>query len=288
MPMKAKVSVGIPVYNEEKNIDKMLKFFYKKKFLFDLIEMIIVCSGCTDRSVDIVRKWSSKDDRIKLIIEKRREGKSSAMDKILKLSTGNYIIFIDADIILKRNTLDLLVKPLENPYVGTVIGRAIPTQSGFGVVDYFQELVWNLHHDICFSFRKIGGNIFSIRKSLIHRIPSKIINDDAYIAAQIPKSYVIFYEPKAESFMTEKVNLSGWINKRRRIAQGFIQLSKCGMNVSVPLHIILKNIIKEIIKNPRKFFHIVLAVLVEIYCNILAFYDIERGKLDYKWDKCDE
>jgi len=57
-----KVSIGIMAYNEEANIGRLLARLLEQRTQKVKIEKIlVVASGCTDRTEDIVRHWSQKN-----------------------------------------------------------------------------------------------------------------------------------------------------------------------------------------------------------------------------------
>jgi cellulose synthase/poly-beta-1,6-N-acetylglucosamine synthase-like glycosyltransferase len=279
-----KVSIGIPVFNEEKNIDNLLNILHKTKFKFDLKEILVVCSGCTDNSVSIVKKFVRKWEKIKFIIEKNRKGKFSAINKILKYSKSDIILFIDADTIPKGDTLNILIESFKGERVGVVTGKAIPIQSKRTIIGRLQNFLYEIHHEVSFSFPKMG-NIYAIRNGIIEKIPTKIINDDIYIPLKISQTYSIVYKPKAEIIMNEYYDFKSYMKVRRRIAQGNIQLSILGLNPYAPFRLLLKLAIKKILKEPSKFFYMFLASVIETYSYVMAFYDVKRGKIDYKWEK---
>jgi len=103
------VSIGICCYNEEANIDNLLKNLRNSQGLQTDTEIFVVCSGCTDSTVQIVRKYLAIDPRIYLIIEKERKGKASAINKILKRCRGRYIFLIPGDVLPEENCLPLLI-----------------------------------------------------------------------------------------------------------------------------------------------------------------------------------
>jgi len=282
--MKTKVSIGIPVYNEDKNIGRLLKNLFETKFDFYLKEIIIVCSGCTDDSVNIVNGWSKKRKSIRLIIEKKREGKSSAMNKILRYSRGDFILFIDGDTFPEKNSINVLIRRFDNPQVGVVTGRLLPIQTKRTLPGYFQNMIYDMHHELSFYFPKMG-KMWAIRRGLVKKIPRKIINDDVYIPMKISKKYKILYEPRAKHLMLDELNLREYVKQRRRIAQGYMQLRKMGFNVHTPPILLLASLFKVFRNEPKRLSHMLLAILIEIYCNILALYDIRQGRIDYKWEK---
>ena len=68
---KISLSIGIPAHNEEANIGRLLENLLTQPLEDFLIleEIIVVTSGCTDRTEKIVDKFAKKDERIKHIRE---------------------------------------------------------------------------------------------------------------------------------------------------------------------------------------------------------------------------
>ena len=75
--------MGICAHNEALNIGKLLNNILTKQKLPAESEVLVVCSGCTDQTVEIVKEFHNKDSRIKPIVEKERKGKASAVNQIL-------------------------------------------------------------------------------------------------------------------------------------------------------------------------------------------------------------
>ena len=65
-----KISVCVPVYNVEKYIGRCIDSIQSQSF--DDIEIIIVNDCTQDKSMDIIKKYSEKDNRIKIIEHKER------------------------------------------------------------------------------------------------------------------------------------------------------------------------------------------------------------------------
>jgi len=282
--MNTAVSIGISIYNEEKYIDNLLNCLLKKKLDFQLKEILIVCSGCTDSSVKIIKKWIEKEKKIKLIIEKMRKGKFSAVNKILKYSKGKYIILIDADTMPLGNTLNSLIETFKDSNVGAVTGRPIFLKTNDTITDNLQLLIHSLHHELSLYF-PIMSNVYAIKKGIVNKLPQKIINDDRYIPAVISKTHKIIYQPNSKILEIEHFGFRSYFKYRRRIAQGYIQLSKLGLKHSPSHHLLLKLLMRRLVKEPKSFLFTILAVFIEIYSYIMAFFDVEKGNLDYKWER---
>ena len=90
-----KVSVIIPVYNTEKYLRKCLNSVCNQT-LSD-IEIICIDDCSTDNSLNILKEYSSKDERIKLIEFKENKGAAVARNTGIDEAKGEYIGFIDSD-----------------------------------------------------------------------------------------------------------------------------------------------------------------------------------------------
>lgn len=88
------VSVIVPVYNGEKYIGHCLEKLLRQS-LKDL-EIICVNDGSTDKTLKIVQEYSERDSRIKLI-DKINQGPGPARNAGLKLASGEFVAFMDAD-----------------------------------------------------------------------------------------------------------------------------------------------------------------------------------------------
>ncbi len=90
-----KVSVIIPVYNAEKFLERCLTSLCNQT-LKD-IEIICVDDCSQDNSVNIVKEFMAKDERVHLISHTENGGSSKARNTGIKHSTGEYLGFVDAD-----------------------------------------------------------------------------------------------------------------------------------------------------------------------------------------------
>lgn len=89
-----KVSIGVPIYNQEKLLIRCLESLVSQS-LAD-IEIILVNDGSTDSSLQICREYAKKDKRI-VVIDKKNEGLASARQAALEASTGEFFAACDSD-----------------------------------------------------------------------------------------------------------------------------------------------------------------------------------------------
>ncbi len=90
-----KISVIMAVYNSEKFLEESIKSVLNQSFKD--FELIIVYDVSKDNSLKIIKKFLKKDKRIKLIINKKKEGPAEARNKGLLKAKGKYTAILDSD-----------------------------------------------------------------------------------------------------------------------------------------------------------------------------------------------
>ena len=98
-----KVSVIIPVYNVEKYLKECLDSVINQTL--EDIEIICINDGSTDNSSAILEEYAKKDNRIR-VINQTNQGVSSARNIGIKNTKSDFIIFLDADDWLDKNTVE--------------------------------------------------------------------------------------------------------------------------------------------------------------------------------------
>ena len=111
---KMKLSIIVCAYNEEKGIGTLLSNLSEQKLPpeIDDYEIIVVASGCTDRTVPIVKEFMTKNPKIRLIEEEERRGKASAMNKAIEAASGEILVFVPADVLPVKDGLYHLILPV--------------------------------------------------------------------------------------------------------------------------------------------------------------------------------
>lgn len=89
-----KITIGIPVYNEEKYIQKTVESILNQTY--SDLEILIVNDGSTDNTFKVLKKLILQDPRI-IVITQENKGISKTRNVILENASGDYITFIDAD-----------------------------------------------------------------------------------------------------------------------------------------------------------------------------------------------
>lgn len=105
------VSIILPVFNAERFLPQCLDSILRQTY--QNWELIAVDDGSKDGSMEILKSYEKRDNRIH-IISKENEGVSIARNIALKHAHGDYIYFVDSDDIVMSEALMILVKAMES------------------------------------------------------------------------------------------------------------------------------------------------------------------------------
>lgn len=114
------LSVIVPVYNVEGYVAETLESIL---ITHDInLEIVVVNDGSTDGSLEVVKKFQSRDPRVR-VHSQPNAGLGAARNKGISLARGRYIAFIDSDDLAERASLSKLVRSLEETGSDFAVGR---------------------------------------------------------------------------------------------------------------------------------------------------------------------
>lgn len=114
------VSIIVPVFNAELHLELLLTALLNQSI--SSIEIIAIDDGSTDRSLEILRRFSLKDERI-LVLTQNNSGVSAARNHGLQFARGEWIAFADSDDWIDPSTLETWQKFAEKNSLDLVIGN---------------------------------------------------------------------------------------------------------------------------------------------------------------------
>ena len=216
------ITVGIAVYNEENTIEKVLNLWQAEP----VDEIMIISSGSTDATDKIIGNISKKDSRIRLITEREKKGKPSAINKILAAAKGDIIIMSDGDVYIEPGAVDLLQARFSKNKIGLVAGHTVPLSSK-GVSGCWMRISCDILHDKRSKNIELDvtGNLYAIRKGIVEKIPENTTLDDVYVALGVKKKgYSIDYEPEAIVRVKGVATVGDFISQKTRTRVGWRQI----------------------------------------------------------------
>jgi len=117
------VSVVMSCYNAGEILARAIESVLSQSF--QKFEFIIIEDGSTDNTLDLLKAWSQKDDRIHLVLNEKNLGLAHSLNKGIAAATGKYIARMDADDKAHASRFEKQVTFLEsNPSVD-IVGTGI-------------------------------------------------------------------------------------------------------------------------------------------------------------------
>ncbi len=281
--------IATMAYNEEVCIGRMMEAVLTQQLKqVEIAEIIVVASGCTDRTEEIVLEFAQRDPRIRLVTEPSRSGKASAVNLLLRQTTQEIIVFVNADTVPAPNAIEQLVLPFHDPAIGMTGGRPIPINDPHTFMGYAVHLLWALHHQISLRHPKIGELIAF--RNFFHQIPQDSAVDEASIEPLIRgQGLRLHYAPEAIVYNCGPETVADFLRQRRRIYAGHIYVRKTlgyGVSTMKTTRILSLLLFSPGVKRDWRFLIWgSAAVILEAYARMLGATDYHLHKRKHTvWD----
>lgn len=186
MKINELVSILVPVYNMEKNIERNINILTEKISPFiSNFEIIISDDGSEDNSKNVIEKICNENKNIIGVYSKENHGKGNALKRACEIANGKYIIFCDGDMEIDPSQLENFFEIMHKENADIVIGSKRHKNS---VVNYSN--VRKLISFVYFMFVKIffhlpiqdtqtGLKLFK-REAIINVFPRILVKAFAY------------------------------------------------------------------------------------------------------------
>ena len=219
-------SVGITAHNEEANIAEILEAVLNQRLhLVEITEIIVVASGCTDRTIDIVREYAAQYPIIRPFVQEQREGKSSAINVFLKHAMENLCVLESGDTIPHEDAIENMVRMFADPAVGMTGAHKVPVNTPEHIVGFLSHLRLKMEHQLCLEIPRLG-ELIAFRK-VFDQIPPDVAMDEAFVEALvIRRGLQVRYAPDAVVFNMGPETVRDFIKQRRRNHAGHLHLKK--------------------------------------------------------------
>ncbi len=217
-------SVGIMAHNEEANIGRTIRAVLQQQGpSVHIKEVLVIASGCTDRTVPTVAEIALQEPRLRLCIQEKREGKASAINLFLKEAISPVVVLIGADVIPEASALEYLCAPFKDPKIGMVGGRPVPVNDPATFMGHAVHLLWRLHDRLARVHPKLG-EVIAFR-NVIAGIPTDSPVDEISIQALISQlGYELIYEPACIVYNKGPLTIHDFLKQRRRIHAGHLRV----------------------------------------------------------------
>ena len=285
--MTIRCSVGITAHNEQANIGQLLHAMLTQELdQVEMTEIIVVASGCTDGTCNIVRSYVQRDPRVRLIEQKKREGKTAAINVFLQNAREDICVLESGDTVPGPTTVENLVKLFADPKVGMTGAQKIPVNVPDHIVGYMSHLRLEMEHQLCLEIPRLG-ELIAFRKVFTH-LPPDVAMDEAFVEALvIRRGLEVKYAPDAVVYNMGPTTLGEFIMQRRRNYAGHLHLKrKYGYRVASMDTLRVGRIAwQEMRKAFRLIATLVWLGLVEMFARLLGAFDYYvKGRKHEVWD----
>ena len=197
--MNKKLSILIPVYNEEKTLLNILERINECKIENFDFETIVINDGSDDNTFNIIKENSDLYDKV-INLDKNR-GKGHAVKSGLKIATGDYVIFQDADLeydpkdfikftnLINKFSVDVIIGSRFN-YSDYTRSHNIANKFGNYILTLFFNLLYNT------TFTDIYSCYLAFRRDIldVDKLKTDGFEQHAEILCKIVKKSDKFYE----------------------------------------------------------------------------------------------
>ncbi len=195
------ITVVIAAYNEAPHIADTVRNKLEQDYPHDKLNVIVISDESEDDTDALVE--AIDDDRVQLIRQVPRAGKTSALNLAMPQATGEVIVFSDANSLYGPDTLRNLVAPLNDPEVGYVTGRMVykaPDGSLTGegcsaYMNYENKLrEWETQLG---SVVGVDGGVDAMRREIYMPMNADQLPDFVQPLTVVEHGYRVVYEPHA-------------------------------------------------------------------------------------------
>lgn len=194
------VSFIIPAYNEEKVIAQKIENSLALEYTKDKLEIIVGSDGSTDGTNQMVRAFASQG--AKLVALNPNQGKSSAQNWAVGEASGEIILFTDADVMLRPDTVKRITSNFADKSVGCVVGKIAYVNQGDTSVSAGEGAYWryelflrNVESEL--GNLAMGSGIMAIRRELFKPLDADVGEDFVLPMRTAMAGYRVIYDPEA-------------------------------------------------------------------------------------------
>lgn len=200
-----KLSVLVPVYNEERTLEEVVR---RVRAVPIAKEIILVDDGSRDRSREILTNLKDESERhndplnaIKIFFHERNQGKGAALRTAMAQVTGDVVIVQDADLEYDPRDYPTLLEPIEAGWADVVYGTRFAGGGAHRVLFFWHSmgnhlltLLSNMLTNLNLSDMEVGYKVFRAEVLKGIELKSNRFGFEPEITVKLAKKRCRFYE----------------------------------------------------------------------------------------------
>jgi glycosyltransferase involved in cell wall biosynthesis len=279
------VTIGIPSFNEDKNILNLLRSITKQKSEHFAICEIIISDDSSDNTVGLVEEFAdSSEATIRCLHHSSRMGVGNAWNEIFQNAKGDVIVIYDGDVIPHEDSIQELLSTLGGRVVLAICNSkpvgstSIAGRAGTYVSSWLR----------CVKIKGVSqytaiGRGLSIQAAIAKQItiPSDIIAVDLYLECRVLEFKLdIAYNDQAVVYFRPPETITDFNSQVLRSLEGHKQIRSCieKFKIRLPFEVALRQAVRVSLSDPLGALSV-----VACYC-ILPYHKYAlKGLASSKW-----
>ena len=227
------VSIIVPGYNEEAVIENCVRSILATQYPH--VEVILVDDGSSDATPRLMTELAASDPRVRAILQPNA-GKGAALNHGTRESSGDVLIYVDADGIFGPDTIEQMLRGFSNPKVGAVCGDDRPVNLNtvqtrlLTVISHVGTGLVRRALSVLLALPIVSGNAGAFRREVLEitgPLNEKTIGEDLELTWRIHKAgYRVEFAPRALVYAESPSTIRGLWKQRVRWARGLLQTLK--------------------------------------------------------------
>lgn len=228
---KPDITIVIAAHNEANLIENSIRSIFKSNYDLNKIKVLIGSDGSDDDTFEICQKLANELPNIE-VFNFPRGGKNITLNKLTLLVKTDFILFMDADILVQKDSINEVMRNFADKEVGAVIAPQIYTENpeevnaghkGEKTYQKFESKIKYYESKIYSTVNNIGP-FYAVRKAFYKQLPNVKICDDltSILDVNIAGKRVIY---ENETFVVEfrKKSLGNELGRRVRVVSGGLE-----------------------------------------------------------------
>jgi cellulose synthase/poly-beta-1,6-N-acetylglucosamine synthase-like glycosyltransferase len=226
-----RITLFIAAYNEEAVIREKIENSLALDYPPDALEIVVASDASSDRTGAIADEYVSRG--VKVFHATQRQGKNAAINAFLPQTTGELIVFTDANSFYQPDALKKLARHFSDPAVGLVVGHLkyidqfTSVAKGEGLYFRYETAIKRLQsrHGAVVA---ATGSIYAVRRELTTKdLDLDVANDLSHPITTASRGYRLLFEPEAIALEKATEESSDEFKRRARIVtRGYTALGR--------------------------------------------------------------
>lgn len=221
------VTMMVCAYNEEEIVKAKMENTHALDYPKDKLHILWVTDGSDDSTNSLLAEYSD----VAVVFTPERKGKTAALKHGIKEVKTEILVMTDANTMLNKEAIRVIVDKMRNPKVGCVAGEkrvkarndGQAAAEGEGMYWKYESFLKRLDSEL-YSAMGAAGELCAIRSQLFEEMPDDTLLDDFILSMRIvERGYTIAYASDAYAMEYGSADLNEESKRKRRIAAGGLQ-----------------------------------------------------------------